>query len=61
MTARTEIPQSVGAASAAGSGFSLTSIHEVNERCLELLAHAARPDRIPPFSLVFPLGIYFLR
>ena len=54
MTARTEFPQSVGAASAAAGGFSLTSIHEVNERCLELLVHAARADPIPPFSLVFP-------
>ena len=53
MTGRTETPQSVGAASAAGSGFSLSSIHEVNERCLELLVYAARADRIPPFSLVF--------
>jgi hypothetical protein len=55
MTARTEIPQSVGAASVAGSGFSLTSVHEVNERCLELLVHAARSDQSPPFSLVFPI------
>lgn len=55
MTARTEIPQSVGAASAAGSGFSLNSIHEVNERCLELLVFAARSEPIPPFSLVFPI------
>jgi hypothetical protein len=54
MTARTEIPQSVGAAPAAGGGFPLTSIHEVNERCLELLAHAAHSEPIPPFSLVFP-------
>lgn len=55
MTGRTEIPQSVGAASAAGSGFSLSSIHEVNERCLELLVHAARIGPVPPFSLVFPI------
>lgn len=55
MTGRTEIPQSVGAASAAGSGFSLSSIHEVNERCLELLVHAARTGPVPPFSLVFPI------
>ncbi|MGA8096260.1 MAG: hypothetical protein WB823_18540 [Steroidobacteraceae bacterium] len=54
MAARTEIPQSVGVAPAAGGGFSLTSIQEVNERCLELLVYAARTDRIPPFSLVFP-------
>ena len=54
MTARTEIPQSVEAASVAGSGFSFGSIHEVNERCLELLVYAARSERIPPFSLVFP-------
>ena len=53
MTARTEIPQSVGAASAAGGGFSFTSIHEVNERCLELLAYAARTEHLPPFSLTF--------
>jgi len=55
MTARTEIPQSVGAASAAGGGFSLNSVHEVNERCLELLVHAARTGPVPPFSLVFPI------
>ena len=55
MTARTEIPQSVGAASVAGGGFSLTSIHEVNERSLELLVHAARSEPIPPFSLVLPI------
>lgn len=55
MTARTEIPQSIGAASAAGAGFSLTSIHEVNERCVELLVHAARASPVPPFSLVFPI------
>jgi len=55
MTGRTEIPQSVGAASAAGGSFSLTSIHEVNERCLELLVHAARASALPPFSLVFPV------
>ena len=54
MTARTEIPQSVGAAAAAGIGFSLTSLQEVNERCLELLVYAARADRVAPFSLVFP-------
>jgi hypothetical protein len=53
MTGRTETPQSVAAASAAGGGFSLSSIHDVNERCLELLAYAARADRIPSFSLVF--------
>ena len=58
MTSRTEIPQSVGAASTAGSAFSLTSIHEVNERCL---AHAARSELIPPFSLVFPLRDLFLQ
>jgi hypothetical protein len=55
MTARTEIPQSVGAASAAGDGFSFTSIHEVNERCLELLAHAAHTGPIAPFSIVLPV------
>jgi len=55
MTGRTEIPQSVGAASAAGSGFSLTSVHEVNERCLELLVHAARIGTVPPFSLAYPI------
>lgn len=55
MTARTEIPQSVGAASAAGSGFSLSSIHEINERCLEVLAHTAHTGPVPPFSLVFPM------
>ena len=55
MTARTEIPQSVGAVSAAGGGFSLSSIHEVNERCLELLVHAARTSPVPPFSLVYPI------
>ena len=60
MTSRTEIPQSVGAAATAGTAFSLTSIHEVNERCLELLAHAARSELIPPFSLVFPLRDLFL-
>lgn len=54
MTARTEIPQSFEAATVAGSGFSFGSIHEVNERCLELLVYAARSERIPPFSLVFP-------
>ena len=60
MTGRTEIPQSVGAASAAGGGFSLTSIHEVNERCLELLAYAARSERIPPYSLLYPIRDLFL-
>lgn len=55
MARRTEIPQSVSAASAAGSGFSFASIHEVNERCLELLVYAARAERIAPFSLVFPI------
>ena len=55
MTARTEIPQSVEAASAAGRGFSLTSIHEVNERCLELLVHTAHTGPVPPFSLVLSM------
>lgn len=55
MTARTEIPQSVGAATAAGSSFSLTSIHEVNERCLELLVHAARCEPLPPSRLAFSM------
>lgn len=55
MTSRTEIPQSVGAASAAGSGFSFACVHEVNERCLELLVHAAHTGPVPPFSLVFPI------
>ena len=55
MASRTEIPQSVAAASAARDGFSFTSIHEVNERCLELLAHAAHIGPIAPFSLVFPV------
>lgn len=55
MTSRTEIPRSVVAASGAGSGFSFASIHEVNERCLELLVYAARSERIAPFSLVFPI------
>lgn len=55
MTARTEIPQSVEAAMAAGSGFSLTSIHEVNERCLELLVHAARREPLPPSRLSFSM------
>jgi hypothetical protein len=61
MTARTEFPQSVEAASAAGSGLSFGSIHEVNERCLELLVYAARSERIAPFSLVFPLRELFLQ
>ncbi|MGH7108478.1 MAG: hypothetical protein ACREFT_18445 [Acetobacteraceae bacterium] len=60
MTGRTEIPQSVGAASVPGGGFSLTSIHEVNERCLELLVYAARSERIAPFSLLFPIRDLFL-
>jgi hypothetical protein len=60
MTSRTETPQSVEAACTAGTAFSLTSIHEVNERCLELLAHAARSELIPPFSLVYPLRDSFL-
>jgi hypothetical protein len=55
MTGRTEIPQSVGAASAAGGGFFLTSIHEVNERCLELLVYAARTASLPPFSLAYSI------
>ena len=55
MTGRTEIPQSVGAASAAGGGFSLSSIHEVNDRCLELLVHAAHTGPVPPSSLIFPI------
>ena len=55
MTGRTETPQSVGAASAAGGGFSLSSIHEVNERCLELLVHTAHTGPVPPFSLIFPI------
>jgi len=55
MTSRTEIPQSVEATPAAGSGFSFGSIHEVNERYLELLVYAARAERIAPFSLVFPI------
>lgn len=55
MTGRTEIPQSVGAASAAGGGFSLSSIHDVNERCLELLVHAAHTGPVAPFSLIFPI------
>ena len=55
MTGRKEIPQSVAAASAAGSGFSLSSIHEVNERCLELLVHTAHTGPVPPFGLVFSL------
>jgi hypothetical protein len=61
MTARTEIPQSVEAASAAGSGFSFSSLHEVNERCLELLVYAARSERIAPFSLIFPIRDLFLQ
>lgn len=55
MTARTEIPQSVGAASAAGGGFSLSSIHEINERCLELLVHTAHTGPVAPFNLVFSM------
>jgi hypothetical protein len=55
MTARTELPQSVEAASAAASIISLTSIHEVNERCLELLVHAARGEPLAPFRLVYPI------
>jgi hypothetical protein len=54
MTGQREILQSVGAASAAGGGFPLASLHEVNERCLELLVRAARADPIHPFSLVLP-------
>ena len=54
MTGQREISQSVGAASAAGGSFPLASLHEVNERCLELLVRAARADPIPPFSLVYP-------
>lgn len=61
MTVRTEIPQSVGAASAAGCGFSLSSIHELNERCLELLVYAARTAPIRPFSIVFPIRDLFLQ
>src|SRR6185312_2672362 len=55
MTDRTENPQSVGAAAAAGSGFSLIAIQELNGRCLELLTYAARSERIAPFSLVFSI------
>lgn len=55
MTGRTEIPQSVRAASAAAGGLSLAPIREVNERCLELLVHAAHTGPVPPFSLVFPI------
>jgi hypothetical protein len=55
MTARTEIPQSGEVARTAGGGFSPTSIHEINERCLELLAYAARLEPVAPFSLVFPV------
>ena len=35
--------------------FPSSSIHEVNERCLELLVHAARCEPIRPVSLVFPI------
>lgn len=61
MTARTEIPQSVEATSVAGSAFSFDSIHEVNERCLELLVYAARSERIASFSLLFPIREVFLQ
>jgi hypothetical protein len=55
VTSRTEIPQSVGAAAAAGGGFFLTAVHQVNERCLDLLVHAARSEPIAPFTLVSPI------
>ena len=62
MASRTEIPQSVGAATPAARGaFFLTSIHEINARCLELLVHAARCELIAPFSLAFPLRDLFLQ
>lgn len=61
MAARTEIPESLEAASVAGRGFSSSSIHEVNERCLELLMYAARSERIAPFSLLFPIREAFLQ
>src|SRR5690348_10552867 len=61
MTSRTVFPQSVEAASAAGSGFSFNSIHEVNERCLELLVYAARAEHIPSFSVLFPIRDLFLK
>ena len=61
MAARTEIPESLEAASVAGNGFSFDSIHEINERCLELLMYAARAERIAPFSLLFPIRQEFLQ
>lgn len=55
MATRTEIPQPVEAATAPERACALTSIHEVNERCLELLVHAARSEPIAPSSLIAPI------
>ena len=37
------------------SSFPFAALHEVNERCIELLVHAARSEKTPPFAMVIPL------
>lgn len=45
-------PQSIPYLTGALRAFPFAALQDVNERCLELLAHAARASGQPPFSLV---------
>lgn len=38
------------------AAFPFATLHEVNERCIDLLVNEARAERRPPLALVVPLG-----
>jgi hypothetical protein len=48
-------PDSPSRSTAAPRAFPFAALQDVNERCLDLLAHAARTSKEPPFSLVASL------
>jgi hypothetical protein len=48
-------PQPTSPPSSQAEAFLFGTLHEVNERCIELLVNAARADERPPFALVAPL------
>jgi len=48
-------PMPGGSLSGSSVTFPFATLHEVNERCIELLVNAARSEERPPFALVAPL------
>jgi len=55
---RPDFPSKLAAAPRA---FPFAALQDVNERCLDLLAHAARTSKDPPFSLIASLRESFVR